>query len=329
MNIVVAGAGAWGTALAIHLSQRHRVTLWTRNTDHLAELANQRVNQRYLPEQRLPDSIQLAFALEDSLTRAELVVMVVPVAGLRETLQRFAAINSALPLILGCKGFEVGSAKLSSHVVEDVYPAGVACGILSGPSFAQEVAAGLPTALTLASQDTVFAQTVADAIRTARLRVYSSDDVIGAQVGGALKNVIAIAAGISDGIGYGHNARAALITRGLAEMTRLGMALGGRRETFMGLTGLGDLILTCTGNLSRNRRVGMMLATGHQLTDIMREIGHVTEGVHTVREARKLGRQLQIEMPFTQAIYQILYEQVPVEHAIEDILNRAPGAEID
>lgn len=327
MNIAVLGAGAWGTALAICLSAHHRVTLWTRNTEHFAELAALRTNQRYLPGQALPDSIHLTFVLNEALQRSELVFVVVPVAGLRTTLQQIAAAAVRLPLVLACKGFEVGSAKLPCQVVEEVCPMDTVCGVLSGPSFAQEVAAGLPTALTLASCNEVFAKNVASEIRSSSLRVYSGSDVIGVEVGGALKNVIAIAAGISDGIAFGNNARAALITRGLAEITRLGIALGGCRETFTGLTGIGDLILTCTGNLSRNRQVGMMLATGRQLTEILPEIGHVTEGVYTVREAYELGQRLQINMPVTQAVYSILYEQTPVKNAIRNMLDREPGTE--
>ncbi|SFU80313.1 glycerol 3-phosphate dehydrogenase (NAD(P)+) [Nitrosomonas eutropha] len=329
MNIAVLGAGAWGTALAIYLSARHRVTLWTRNTGHLAELVALRINQRYLPGQYLPDSIHLTSALSDALERAELVLVVVPVAGLRVTLQQITALNQSLPLVLGCKGFEAGSAKLPCQVVEDVYPAGITCGVLSGPSFAQEVAMGLPAALTLASDEDTFARRIASEIHTSILRVYSSSDVVGVEVGGALKNVIAIAAGISDGLAFGNNARAALITRGLAEITRLGVALGGHRKTFTGLTGIGDLILTCTGDLSRNRQVGMMLAAGRQLSEILLEIGHVTEGVYTVREAHEIGQQLQIDMPVTQAVYSILYEQIPVENAIRNMLDREPGAETD
>lgn len=186
---------------------------------------------------------------------------------------------------------------------------------------------GLPAALTLASHDDVFVRQIANKIHTANLRVYSGNDVVGVEVGGALKNVIAIAAGISDGLAFGNNARAALITRGLAEITRLGVALGGHRETFTGLSGIGDLILTCTGDLSRNRQVGMMLAAGRKLPEILLEIGHVTEGVYTVREAYEMGQQLKIDMPVTQAVYNILYEQIPVRHAIRDMLDREPGVE--
>lgn len=328
MNIAVLGAGAWGTALAIYLSARHRVTLWTRNAKHLTELAAQRVNQRYLPEQRLPDAIHFAFKLNDALEQAELVFVVVPVVGLRATVQQIAALNRTLPLVLCCKGFEADTGKLPCQVVEDVCARDITCSVLSGPSFAREVAMGLPAALTLASRDDAFARRVANEIHTANLRVYSGNDVIGVEVGGALKNVIAIAAGISDGLVFGNNARAALITRGLAEITRLGVALGGHRETFTGLSGIGDLILTCTGDLSRNRQVGTMLAAGRQLGDILPEIGHVAEGVYTVQEAYRLGQQLQVDMPVTQAVHNIIYAQLSVKEAISNMLDREPGMEV-
>jgi len=327
MNITVLGTGAWGTALAIYLSARHRVTLWTRNTEHLTELATLRVNQRYLPEQRLPDSIHFACKLSDALEQAELVFVAVPVAGLRVTVQQMVTLNQMLPLVLCCKGFEAGTGKLPCQVVEDVCARDITCSVLSGPSFAREVAMGLPAALTLASRDNAFARRIANEIHTANLRVYSGNDVIGVEVGGALKNVIAIAAGISDGLVFGNNARAALITRGLAEITRLGVALGGHRETFTGLSGVGDLILTCTGDLSRNRQVGTMLAAGRQLGDILPEIGHVAEGVYTVQEAYRLGQQLRVDMPVTQAVYNIIYAQLSVKEAIRSMLDREPGAE--
>lgn len=327
MNIAVLGAGAWGTALAIYLSARHRVTLWTRNTKHLTELAAQRVNQRYLPGQRLPDTVHFACKLNDVLKQAELVFVVVPVAGLRATVQQIVALNRTLPLVLCCKGFEADTGKLPCQVVEDVCARDITCSVLSGPSFAREVAMGLPAALTLASRDDAFARRIANEIHTANLRVYSGNDVIGVEVGGALKNVIAIAAGISDGLAFGNNARAALITRGLAEITRLGVALGGHRETFTGLSGIGDLILTCTGDLSRNRQVGTMLAAGRQLGDILPEIGHVAEGVYTVQEAYRLGQQLQVDMPVTQAVHNIIYARLSVKEAISNMLDREPGME--
>ena len=248
MKIAILGAGAWGTALAINLGARHQVTLWTADAEHLAEMVSQRTNQRYLPDFPLPDSLQLTSVLAAAVDTADLALIVVPVAGLRETLRRVVACGKTVPVIWGCKGFEAQSAMLPHQVAQEEYAGVAPCGVLSGPSFAQEVAQRLPTALTLASHDEEFSRNIAAQLHTARLRVYSSRDVVGVETGGAVKNVITLAAGISDGMGFGHNARAALITRGLAEITRLGLKLGGHLETFMGLAGVGDLILTCTGD---------------------------------------------------------------------------------
>lgn len=331
MRIAVLGAGAWGTALAISLSANisssHQVTLWVRNPDHLAELASQRINRRYFPDFFLPDSLQLTSVLDAAVETAELALIVVSIAGLRETLRGIVACGKAVPVVWGCKGFEAKSAKLPHQVAQEEYAGLAPYGVLSGPSFAQEVAQGLPAALTLASHDEGFSRNIAAQLHTSRLRVYSSRDVVGVETGGAIKNVISIAAGISDGMGFGYNARAALITRGLAEITRLGLKLGGCMETFMGLTGVGDLILTCTGDLSRNRRVGLMLAAGHPLPDILKELGHTAEGVHTSREVLRLSRELKIEMPITQAICSILHEGVPARVAVEALLNREPKTE--
>ena len=249
MKVAILGAGAWGTALAINLGAHHQVTLWTPDAEHLAEMLSQRTNRRYLPDFPLPDSLQLTSVLAAAVDTADLALIVVPVAGLRETLRRVVACGGAVPVIWGCKGFEAQSAKLPHQVAQEEYAGVAPCGVLSGPSFAQEVAQGLPTALTLASHDEEFSRNIAAQLHTPRLRVYSSRDVAGVETGGAVKNVITIAAGISDGMGFGHNARAALITRGLAEITRLGLKLGGQMETFLGLAGVGDLILTTTFDL--------------------------------------------------------------------------------
>lgn len=331
MNITILGAGAWGTALAISLSansgSRHQVTLWTRDTRHLAELASQRVNQRYLPDFPLPASLRLEPDLNAAISAAELALIIVPTAGLRETLRGMLACGKKIPVVWGCKGFEAHSAKLPHQIAQEEYAGVAPYGVLSGPSFAEEVARGLPAALTLASRDEVFSLSIATELHNPRLRVYSSKDVVGVETGGAVKNVIAIAVGISDGMGFGHNARAALITRGLAEITRLGLKLGGRMETFMGLTGTGDLILTCTGDLSRNRRVGLMLAAGRALPDILRELGHIAEGVHSAQEVLRLSRELDVEMPITQAVCSILHEGVSAKTAVEALLNREPKME--
>jgi len=327
MNIAILGAGAWGTALAISLSSRHRVTLWARDAEQISAMSCGRFNQRYLPDISLPQELQLASNLDSALDQADLILLMVPIAGLRPTLQRIEEMAVKIPVVWACKGFEAGSGLLPHQVVAETLEQNSLCGVLSGPSFALEVARGLPTALTLASADGEFARRTAQGLHHARLRIYSSTDVTGVEVGGAVKNVLAIAAGIADGLGFGHNARAALITRGLAEMTRLGLKLGGKAETLGGLSGAGDLILTCTGDLSRNRRVGMLLAQQQALPDILRQLGHVAEGVYTVREVHRMAQRMAVDMPISAAVYRILYEQIPAASAVEALLSRSPNTE--
>jgi glycerol-3-phosphate dehydrogenase (NAD(P)+) len=325
MKIAVLGAGAWGTALAINLlnnsNSKHEITLWTNDPAHCAELMQERTNRQFLPGFPLPESLKLTSDFNVAV-KADLALIVVPTAGLRETLRAIVSCGKAIPIIWGGKGFEAESAKLPHQIVLEEYEEVAPYGVLSGPSFAQEVAQGLPAALTLASRDEVFSKNTAAQIHSSRLRVYSSNDTIGVETGGAIKNVITIAAGISDGMELGHNARAALITRGLAEISRLGIKLGGRMETFMGLTGAGDLMLTCTGDLSRNRQVGLMLAAGKSLSDILQELGHVAEGVYTARAVLKLSQELDIDMPITQAVCSILNGEVPAKKALEALLSR-------
>lgn len=327
MRIAVLGAGAWGSALAISLSARHQVSLWTKDPIHAIEMDRQRVNQSFLPGYPLPESLKITSVLDEALDTADLALIVVPTAGLRETLRALATSKIKVPIIWGCKGFESETSYLPHQIVEEEYFSSH-CGVLSGPSFAEEVAQGLPTALTLASGNTDFSGKIAIELHSPRLRIYTSQDVVGVETGGAVKNVITIAAGISDGIGFGHNARAALITRGLMEITRLGLGLGGNMETFMGLAGVGDLILTSTGDLSRNRRVGLMLAEGRSLDDILNQLGHVAEGVHTAQSVLRLGNQLNIEMPITQAVCSILHGNVSARTAVEVLLNREQKSEI-
>ena len=327
MKIAVLGAGAWGTALAISLATRHEVHLWTRNPAQCAEMSEERVNRRYLPGFPFPDALRIELKLEQALDQADLALVVVPTAGFRQVVRQIAELGAMMPLLWACKGFEAGTAKLPHQVVAEELGGKAQCGALSGPSFAQEVAKGLPTALTLASRDELFAHAMALELHSPRLRVYSSPDVVGVEVGGAVKNVMAIAAGISDGMGYGYNARAALITRGLAEIGRLGVAMGGRPETFMGLTGAGDLILTCTGDLSRNRTVGLRLAQGQTLDTILTELGHIAEGVHSAREVSRLAESMNVEMPISRAVCQVLFEGMPPGKAVEGLLNREPKAE--
>jgi glycerol-3-phosphate dehydrogenase (NAD(P)+) len=321
MRLSVLGAGAWGTALAANWAPHHAVTLWGRNAGDVATMRETRVNARYLPGCTLP--AELAYTDDfNAAAAADLLVVAVTSSGLRPTLEALAAQPRLPPVVWVCKGFEPGSRKLPHELVAELLPAHRETAVLSGPSFAQEVAQGYPTALTLASHDSALAQRLAAALSVHRVRLYAHDDVVGVELGGALKNVMAIAAGVCDGLKLGHNARAALVTRGLAEMTRLGVKLGGRFETFMGLSGLGDLILTTTGDLSRNRQVGLRLAAGQRLDAILAELGHVAEGVTTAREAADLATQHGVELPITRTVCHILFDDLPAAQGVEALLNR-------
>ncbi len=327
MKLTIIAAGAWGTSLAIALSGRHQVTLWTREPDVTRDMQEKRENRRFLPGFALPDSLGIGVDLAAAVNDADLLIIAAPLVGLRATLRQLRESGPLRPLIWVCKGFEPGTGKLPHQVVEEELGDAVPCGVLTGPSFAEEVAKGLPTAATLASRDAEFARRIAAELHGGRLRLYANDDLVGAEIGGAVKNVLAIAAGISDGLGFGHNARAALMTRGLAEIARLGVALGGQPATFMGLAGMGDLILTCTGDLSRNRRVGLALAAGKLLPQILEELGHVAEGVSTAREAAQLAEKMGVDMPITQAVDAILHRGEPALEAVEKLLSRDPKVE--
>jgi glycerol-3-phosphate dehydrogenase (NAD(P)+) len=324
MKLGVLGAGAWGTALAIGLSPQHRVRLWARDGAHAALLARTRENARYLPGCTIPADIEVS-ADWQRLADCEALVCAVPVAGVRAVLARLAD-TPARPVVFACKGFERGTGLLPHQVAAALLPAHPVC-VLSGPSFAQEVANALPAAVVLAAADSGLASSMARALHSTRLRIYSNTDLVGVEVAGATKNVMAIAAGICDGLGLGLNARAAMITRGIAEVARLGLKLGGRMETFMGLAGLGDLILTCTGNLSRNRTVGLQLAQGRSVAEILGALGLVAEGVDTAYEVAALAERLGIEMPITHAVCAVLRaEQAPAD-AVAVLLERDPRAE--
>lgn len=327
VKLSVLGAGAWGTALAASWAPHHEVTLWARDAAAVDAMRAARVNARYLPDCPLPANLAFSANLEDALAGAGLIVVAVPSGALRPTLTALARRPALPPLIWVSKGFEPGSRKLPHQLIAELLPGHHETAVLSGPSFAQEVAHGCPTALTLASHDTALARRLAEVLSNHRLRIYAHDDVIGVELGGALKNVIAIAAGICDGLQLGHNARAALITRGLAEMTRLGVKLGGHFETFMGLSGLGDLILTTTGDLSRNRQVGLRLARGQTLDAILAELGHVAEGVTTAPEVNKLAAEIGVDMPITRAVCRMLFEGLPAAQAVDTLLNREIKAE--
>lgn len=328
MNLAVLAAGAWGTALAIAFAGKHAVSLWSREADVAADVARYRENRRFLPGCRVPESVRVSTDLAETVRDAELLVLATPVAGLRPVCRELAVLGSETPLIWVCKGFESATGKLPHQVVSEELASGRPYGVLSGPSFAEEVASGQPSAVALAASDPVFARQVARSLHTGALRVYANDDLIGVEVGGAVKNVLAIAAGVCDGLGLGANARAALLTRGLAEIARLGLSLGARRDTFMGLAGMGDLVLTCTGDLSRNRRVGLALAQGKTLPAILAELGHVAEGVTTAREVDALALRLGVEMPIAAAVAALLDGRLEARQALAELMARDPREEM-
>ena len=347
MKIAVIGAGAWGTALAVSAAStvagaapsRHAVTLWARDAAQLALLQAQRLNARYLPGIALPHDLALAggsaSSLDATLAGQDLIVIATPIAALRGMLQRMAQVQ--VPVAWLCKGFEAplpDSAQSSmpfgllAHEIRARVAINLRAGALSGPSFAQEVARGQPTALVATSEHAEVREALVAAFHGPALRVYANDDIVGVEVGGAVKNVLAIATGLCDGLNLGLNARAALITRGLAEMTRLGLALGARAETFTGLSGLGDLVLTATGDLSRNRQVGLLLAQGHSLAQAVASLGHVAEGVYCARTVVQRARGLGVEMPISEGVVALLDGQMKPAEAVAALMGRDPAAEL-
>jgi glycerol-3-phosphate dehydrogenase (NAD(P)+) len=325
-KVAVLGAGAWGTALAMNISERHEVSLWARNAGHVSGMRKARANPMYLGDFIFNEQLNVEEDLAKAIDGADLILSVVPTAGFRAILKDLKALGSKQPIIWANKGLEPKTAKLPYDValeeLGDPAITGQHWGALSGPSFAAELVRGLPTAVTLAARDEAFANEAAKMFHGGNLRVYHTADVIGASVGGAVKNVMAIAAGISDGMGFGNNARAALITRGLAEMTRFGVALGAKPDTFMGLAGSGDLILTCTGQYSRNREVGLQLATGKSLTAILDGLGHVAEGVNTTAEVMRKAAALGVDMPITFEVNEALFNGKSAKDAVMDLLGR-------
>ncbi len=332
-SISVIGAGSWGTALAVLLTNNlSTVRLWGRRGND--KLKQQRQNDRYLPGVRFPSNLEIAEDFAALIASSLNFLIVLPSHAFRENLQRLreeilhhGEDPEQSTIIWGTKGFDPGTGALLSEVVTEIFPRVRALGVLSGPSFATETASGLPTALTLACDTRQNAEQLAHWFRTPSTRIYFSTDLVGVQVGGAVKNVMAIATGVSDGLGYGANARSALITRGLSEMIRLGQAMGGEIETFNGLAGIGDLILTCTDNQSRNRRFGLGIGAGRPAQQVVEEIGQEIEGIQTTREVFKKARELGIEMPITEQVYGILYENIPPDDAVRHLLGREPRAE--
>lgn len=338
MNIVVLGAGAWGTALAIsatrHPGQPHRVSLWARDAVQVAAMRAEGENRRYLPGVALPSGLSLAGGdgqwPSDLLLTADLVVIATPMAALRAMLERLVDVQA--PVAWLCKGFEAPAAGcnapgLLGHEIRAQVAPDLRAGVLSGPSFAQEVARGQPTALVAASEDASVREALVAAFHGPSLRIYANEDSVGVEVGGAVKNVLAIATGLCDGLQLGLNARAALITRGLAEMTRLGLALGARADTFMGLSGLGDLVLTATGDLSRNRKVGQLLAQGMTLTQAVDSLGHVAEGVYSARTVVHRAHQLGVDMPISEGVVALLDGQLKPGQAVAALMGRDPKEE--
>ena len=333
VEIAVLGAGAWGTAIACHLAARAhaspRVTLVPRTGEQARTLARTRANERYLPGVALPEALAVGHGGE-AVAGAELVIVATPVGALEAVAASLAASGVRAPLVWLSKGFVASGERpegvdLAHRRIAPRWPAPV--GVVSGPSFAGEVARGLPTALASAATDPALATRVASLLRGDAMRVYETDDLTGVEIGGAVKNVLAIAAGLSDGLGYGQNASVALVTRGLAEISRLAIAEGGRRETLMGLAGLGDLVLTCTGDASRNRRVGLGLAAGATLGSVVASLGHVAEGVHAARATVALARGHGIDMPIAEAVAGVLAGDMPLRAAVETLLRREPRAE--
>ncbi len=328
--IAVLGAGSWGTALAIQLCRAGgSVTLWGHEAELMANISAARCNERYLPGVPLPKQLSLDADLGSALQNVQDVLVVVPSHAFRAVLTQLRPLlKSDARLAWATKGLESGSGKLLHEVAEEVLGKDIATAVVSGPTFAREVAEGLPTAVTVASTDVVFAADMAARLHSKTFRAYTNDDVTGVEVGGAVKNVLAIAAGIADGLGYGANARTALITRGLAEMMRLGETLHGQRETFMGLAGLGDLVLTCTDDQSRNRRLGLALGQGKLLEEALAAIDQVVEGVQTAREVHDLALSQGVDMPITEQVYAVLYDARKPKDAVQALLNRDQKAEL-
>lgn len=322
MRIAVFGAGAWGTALALAFHGPHSVVLWARNPARIEAMRRERENRRYLPGVALPDTLELTDDFAAAARGADLHLIVTPLAGLRDTVRRLQQIQPKTPLVWACKGLEAGSGRLPHEIVAEELGTDAPCGVLTGPSFAAEVARGLPTAITLASRDDAFIERWLPALHQPVLRIYANTDLIGAEIGGAIKNVMAIAAGVCDGLGLGLNARAALITRGLAEIARLAVALGGRPETVMGLAGMGDLILTCTGDLSRNRRLGLALGAGQSIDEAVREIGQVVESIQTCNEVRRLAERHALDLPIAFAVHEVLHGHLTPHDGLARLLAR-------
>ena len=330
-SIAVLGAGSYGTALAICLARNgNTISLWGRNAEDMAQMAQQRLNQKYLPDIRLPDTLQVTADLAEAVASSRDILLVVPSHAFAETLRQIKPLlKPDARLAWATKGLEPETGRLLQDVARDILGDDVSLAVFSGPTFAKEMAVGMPTAISLSSSDGEFISRLSDLLHCAKsFRVYTNPDFIGVQLGGAVKNVIAIGAGMADGIGFGANARTALITRGLTEMCRLGCAMGAKKDTFMGMAGLGDLVLTCTDNQSRNRRFGLLLGQGKAVDEAMSSIGQVVEGYRNAKEVYNLAQRVGVEMPITEQIYQVLYQGKDVKLAALDLLGREKRDEV-
>jgi glycerol-3-phosphate dehydrogenase (NAD(P)+) len=327
--IAVLGAGSWGTALAIQFARSgHPTRLWGRDSAQLSAMTRERRNQRYLPEAPFPEALTVVPDVGAALDGAQDVVISVPSHALRGLLRELAPrFAPDVRLAWATKGFELDTGKLPHQVAREVLGDKFPVAVLSGPTFAKEVGVGLPTAMTIASPNAEFATALAKSLSSSNFRAYTSTDIVGVEVGGAVKNVLAVAAGLSDGLGFGANTRIALITRGLAEMTRLGVALGAQKETFMGLAGLGDLVLTCTDNQSRNRRFGLALAAGKSVKEALQEIGQVVEGYQAARAVYLVAQREKVSMPIVEGLYKALYENAPAADVVRQLMTRPVKAE--
>ncbi len=327
--LAVLGAGSWGTALAIQFARAgHPTRLWSRDPAQQVAMAKSRRNSRYLPDAPFPENLSVVRSFDEALDGVSEILIAVPSHALRSLLKEIAPLlTTDARLAWATKGFELETGLLPHQVARAVLGTTRSFAVLSGPTFAREVGVGLPTAMTIASADAEFANALARSLSASNFRAYTSTDIIGVEVGGATKNVLAVGAGLADGLGFGANTRVALITRGLVEMTRLGVALGAQRETFMGLAGLGDLVLTCTDDQSRNRRFGLLLAAGKSVDEALREIGQVVEGYLAARAVHQVAAREKVEMPICEGIYSLLYEGLPAREVVKALMARPIKAE--
>jgi glycerol-3-phosphate dehydrogenase (NAD(P)+) len=324
MKVAVIGAGAWGTALAIQAAKAYPVKLWARDSGHISGMKKARSNPKYLGDFTFPDHLELTASLDEAVLTSDVIISSVPTSAFAEIIQNIQSIDSAKQIIWTNKGLETNSSLFPHEIIHDhLINKDLAYGVLSGPSFAAELVRDLPTAVTLATTNSDLSNSVAKIFHHGSMRVYLSDDIAGVTVGGSLKNIIAIASGISDGMGFGNNARAALITRGIAEITRFGKTLNASEETFIGLAGIGDLLLTCTGQYSRNREVGIRLAEGKSLDSILSSLGHVAEGVNACFELVKRIKDTNIDMPITCEVYRVLTNEISAKDAVKNLLSRS------